>query len=111
MHSIDLNGAWRLRAAGDEKDYPATVPGDAMADLLSCGEIEDPYFRENENDLQWIGEKDWIYSRSFDVDEKILAEESIKLCCEGLDTLATVSINGTQIGEADPHRIEIRCAV
>jgi len=31
------------------------------ADLLTAGVIDDPYYRDNEARVQWIGETDWTY--------------------------------------------------
>jgi beta-mannosidase len=71
------------------------------ADLLAANEIPDPYFRDNENQLQWIGESDWVYESTFTVSKDLLAKERVLLRCEGLDTLATLKLNGKVIGTAD----------
>ncbi len=77
------------------------MPGSVHADLLALGEIEDPFFRENEKDLQWIGEADWRYWRDFRVDASLLESNRVLLRCHGLDTLATVRINGKLVARTD----------
>jgi beta-mannosidase len=100
MKSLDLTGAWTLRRDGQKKTIPATVPGCVHTDLLAAKEIEDPFYRDNEERLQWIGETDWIYERDFMTDD--LADAArVLLRCEGLDTLATVWLNDIEIGRAD----------
>lgn len=46
----------------------ATVPGCVHTDLLENKKIEAPFYGTNENDLQWIEEKDWEYESIFIVD-------------------------------------------
>jgi beta-mannosidase len=100
MKTLDLNGVWSLHQHGQKKTFSATVPGCVHTDLLAAHEIEDPFFRDNEERLQWIGEVDWIYERTFTI-EDIGAEQRVLLRCEGLDTLATVWLNGIEIGCTD----------
>jgi beta-mannosidase len=80
---------------------PATVPGCVHTDLLAAGKISDPFYRDNEDAIQWVGKSDWTYKRSFDVSGDVLKNDRVLLRCEGLDTLATIKINGQQIGEAN----------
>jgi beta-mannosidase len=101
MRTLSLNGKWSLERPGRHKKYSAAVPGDVYGDLLRNKAIPDPYFRDNELDLQWIGETDWIYSRTFNLSKKVLEHDRVLLRCDGLDTLASITINGRVIGRAD----------
>lgn len=101
MFIIDLAGEWKVKQAGGKKSIAAEVPGCVHMDLLRAGRIEDPYYRDNESRLQWIGETDWVYTRKFTIDPEILNCERVILRCEGLDTLATVRINGKKIAKTD----------
>lgn len=106
MRTLTLDGAWNLMDGQGDLSLTAQVPGDVTADLLNAGKIPDPFYRENEADIQWIGERDWIYERAFEVPGALLDEERVLLRCDGLDTLATVEINGQEIGTGDNmHRI------
>ncbi len=100
MRTIELSGAWSLHRVGQKKSWPATVPGSVHTDLLAVGELKDPFFREQETQAQWIGETDWTYERTFQLDE-VPVEPSVRLRCEGLDTLATISVNGVAVGRTD----------
>ena len=100
MKQFDLTGSWSLRRADQKQAIPATVPGCVHTDLLAAGEIEDPFHRDNEERVQWIGETDWIYERTFEA-EDFSAAACILLRCEGLDTLATVCLNDVEVGRAD----------
>jgi beta-mannosidase len=55
MKKIDLSGDWTLQPKNGEWSVPATVPGDNVSALLAAGKIPDPYWADNELQLQWIG--------------------------------------------------------
>ena len=98
---IDLCGKWELAEPGAEKSIPAAVPGCVHTDLLAAGRIDEPYYRDNENHVQWISDREWICSRSFDVPAGVLQCRAVLLRCEGLDTLARIAINGEAVGRTD----------
>ncbi|MDG4767302.1 glycoside hydrolase family 2 protein [Solwaraspora sp. WMMD406] len=106
-----LHEGWTVRPAegfavpdgiGD-RDVPATVPGCVHTDLLAAGLIPDPYLDDNETRLSWIGRTDWVYETTFDwVD---LGDPRVDLVCAGLDTIATITLNGVELGRtANMHR-------
>ena len=101
MRIIDLGGQWTVRRASARGSIPAEVPGCIHSDLLAAGRIPDPFWRDNERKQMWIGEADWVYRRDFEVPAETLACRRVLLRCEGLDTLATVRINGHLAGRAD----------
>ncbi len=101
MKQISLNGAWELHRADDATSIPAQVPGCVHLDLLRAGNIPDPFYRDNELRLLWIGETDWVYSRSFTAPPDFMAHEHVLLVCHGLDTLATITVNGIEVGKTD----------
>jgi beta-mannosidase len=98
---VDLGGAWTLSQTGAEGGISAQVPGCVHTDLLANGRIPDPFVRDNEDEVQWVSEQDWLYSREFEVTPELLAHERVMLRCEGLDTLATITINGKRVGAGD----------
>jgi len=63
--------------------------------------IPDPFWGRNELDLQWIEERDWEYRAEFTVSDKLLTEENVELAADGLDTVATVSLNGRELGRTE----------
>lgn len=97
----DLNGEWEMRRS-DESDWrPARVPGCVHTDLLRLGEIPDPYVGRNDLTLQWIGEKDWVYRKSFRIDSMDLEKEHVQLVFEGLDTYADIRLNNHLLASTD----------
>lgn len=81
--------------------HRADVPGTVHTDLLKNGLIPDPFYGCNEKDLQWIGETNWRYRKSFSVTDKTLASANINLVFEGLDTYVHIFLNGKELGTAN----------
>lgn len=102
---VNLGGAWRMREADSETWHSAYVPGSVYADLMADGTMPDPFWRENELDAFERMKKDYVYQRTFTVTEAQLAHAHVELVCEGLDTLAHVSLNGREIAFADNMHI------
>jgi beta-mannosidase len=101
MQIQPLTGNWQFRQAGTEEWLQATVPGGVHTDLLAIGRIPDPFVGDNEKRVQWVAEADWEYRRNFTCPPEMLAEDKVFLVCDGLDTLATVTLNGHELGRAD----------
>lgn len=85
--------------------HSAHVPGSVYADLMADGTMPNPFWRENELDAFERMKKDYVYQRTFTVTEAQLAHAHVELVCEGLDTLAHVSLNGREIAFADNMHI------
>ncbi len=101
MRRLTLNGSWSLRRRGDPRVFAARVPGTVHLDLLRGKQIEDPYYRDAEVRAQWVGEAAWCYVRRFRVQKTFLAAPRVLLRCAGLDTLASISINGRRVARTD----------
>ncbi|MEU0300054.1 glycoside hydrolase family 2 protein [Streptomyces sp. NPDC006175] len=106
---LPLHDGWTLVADGPVPvglpagGVPATVPGCVHTDLLAAGLIDDPYLDDNESRLGWIGRTDWTYRTTFEWSAD--GHEFTDLCFDGLDTVATVLLNGTEVGStANQHR-------
>ena len=102
MKRLSLNGAWSLEIPGSGCGIvPATVPGSVYCDLLANGLMEDPFYRDNEMKALALMDNDFHYSRTFSVDGALLESDAVLLRCEGLDTVASVYINGKHVGDAN----------
>ena len=98
MERFELGGAWDLRRVSDGSVRPMTVPGDFLSALVASGEAPDPFYDENELDLQWVGREDWEATRTFEASAKLLARRRVFLEFESIDTIAEVRLNGTPLG-------------
>lgn len=101
METITLNGKWNVREKESEQAYPVTVPGSVLSALLDAKAIPDPYYRDNEYEIRELFWKDYEFERNFEVTEKQLENQHVDLVCFGLDTLATIYINGEKIAETE----------
>ncbi|MHB8806845.1 MAG: glycoside hydrolase family 2 protein, partial [Anaerolineaceae bacterium] len=98
MKIQSLAGNWEFRQKGQQEWLPAEVPGGVHTDLLALGRIPEPFEGDNEKRIQWVAESDWEYHRQFTVESELMQQSHIWLICDGLDTLATVSLNGVKLG-------------
>ena len=107
MKKLALNGSWSLEIPGiGFGNVSAQVPGSVYHDLLENGLMEDPFYRDNEMKALALMDNDFVYSRSFTVSGELLNSDAVLLRCEGLDTIATLRINGEVVGLANNmHRI------
>ena len=101
LQTLSLNGAWQFRQQGAEQFHAAQVPGCVHTDLLHNELIPEPFWGSNELDLQWIETTDWEYSTTFDVSDELLARAHVELVADGLDTLATIILNGQEIARTE----------
>ncbi|MBG6237324.1 beta-mannosidase [Mycetocola sp. CAN_C7] len=101
---------WVLRATAGPiddsitgRDIPATVPGEVQLDLLADGLIADPFDGANEGVQAWIGYCDWQYSTTFTWTPNGAVRHD--LVADGLDTAATLTLNGVEVGRTqNQHR-------
>lgn len=99
--SKEIKDGWRFKQWRLNNWYPAKVPGVVHLDLMDNEIIEDPFFRLNERAVQWVDKEDWMYETFFDLDDDTFNKENIRLHFMGIDTYATVYLNGENILEAD----------
>lgn len=97
----ELDTNWTFNQVGKNEWLPATVPGTVHTDLLANKKIEDPFYRLNELDQQWIDKVDWEYKTIFTVDKSFLKRDKVVLDFEGLDTYADVFVNQEKVLSAD----------
>lgn len=107
----DLSAGWTLRLAdgavpADVPSHvisalpiPATVPGTVHTDLLAASLIPDPYIDRSEITLDWIGRTAWQYERT--LEHSAIEGERVLLAFEGLDTIATVTVNDVVVGRSE----------
>jgi beta-mannosidase len=101
MNNQSLSDGWEFQQNGITEWLPAKVPGGVHTDLLALGRIPDPFAGDNEKRVQWVAESDWVYRTSFACSNELLSEEKVFLVCDGLDTLATLTLNGNELGRTD----------
>ena len=92
---------WTFNKQNDSQKYKATIPGTVHTNLFQNNLISDPFFGANEKQLQWIEIETWEYDTYFSLSKAEFQNQNIDLEFDGLDTYATVYLNGKVVLEAD----------
>ena len=100
-----LPATWTLHHVGGASPVPvdgvpATVPGCVHTDLLAAGLIPDPFLDANELAVSWIADADWEFRTVLDL-TAVAGHRRAELVFHGLDTLATVSLDGEVVAETE----------
>ncbi|KAK5992572.1 Beta-mannosidase B [Cladobotryum mycophilum] len=108
---IDQNWQFKQADKEDASFLPVSqFPTNIHLDLLHHELIPDPFKGKYELDVQWIAEAKWQYKTEFP-SPKMEGGEKAVLVFHGLDTFATVILNGKVILETDnmfiPERMDV----
>ncbi|MEP7007530.1 MAG: glycoside hydrolase family 2 protein [Sphingomonas bacterium] len=117
--AITLETGWQARIAPGDTDavaahrreaqwFPVHVPGSIQQDLIAQHRVADPFMTTNEAAIQWVGRTDWQYRHTLVVTPAQLRRDHLDLVFDGLDTFATVSINGQVVLSADNAHLRWR---
>ncbi|HNH25645.1 MAG TPA: glycoside hydrolase family 2 protein [Anaerolineales bacterium] len=101
MQKQSLTSLWQFRQLGSIEWLPAQVPGGVHTDLMALARIPDPFVGDNEKRVAWVAESDWEYHTTFNVQADVFQRKNIWLVCDGLDTLALLTLNGKALGETN----------
>ncbi|KAI0484138.1 family 2 glycosyl hydrolase [Xylariaceae sp. FL0804] len=121
-----LGLGWQFRQSDETEENAwlsvACVPTQVHVDLYANGRIPHPFLDLNELAMRWVGEKSWTYRTYFERperperpdwllnqpppwtdDSELPTDEPVTtdLVFEGLDTFATVYLNGAKILSSD----------
>ncbi|KAL2821842.1 glycoside hydrolase superfamily [Aspergillus cavernicola] len=113
-----LSTGWTFRDRDDESAEAwmpvAVVPSTVQQDLIANEKLEDPYVGFNELKARWVNEKTWVYRLEFQRPE-VPAGSTVALVFDGLDTFASVTLNGQLILESSNmflgHRVDVTTAL
>ncbi|KAI1463149.1 glycoside hydrolase family 2 protein [Daldinia caldariorum] len=110
---IPIDKNWEFKQADKESSKYLPVsqfPTNVHLDLLAHKLIPDPYIGKNELDVQWVGETVWVYRTKF-ISPTVEGSAKAILAFDGLDTFATVVLNGKTILETEnmfiPERVDV----
>lgn len=119
---------WRLASTNDHDDAVkiaaetpslanwadvASFPSVVQMELQTAGVLPDVNIGENERLTQWAGHADWEYQATFpSLSSSSSTDGEIDLVFDGLDTFATVTLNGTPLLTSDnmflPERVPVK---
>ncbi|KAK1754271.1 hypothetical protein QBC47DRAFT_429981 [Echria macrotheca] len=134
-HRSQLLSEWQFKSTSRPEStwHPARVPSTVHTELLATGQITDPFIDLNELDARWVADESWTYRTFFPTpssassssfssshrpdthknsDKEEEEEGEIDLIFEGLDTFATVRLNGKTILTSEnmflSHRVSVK---
>ncbi|MGI6222480.1 MAG: beta-mannosidase [Prevotella sp.] len=99
--TLNLNSGWEFAEKDSSTWRSATVPGCVHQDLLDHQLIPDPFYGENEQRVQWVERKDWVYRTTFQLTPQQLSHDGAVLEFDGLDTYADIYLNGALLAKTD----------
>ncbi|MFN8465233.1 MAG: hypothetical protein U0X20_06760 [Caldilineaceae bacterium] len=117
---IALDGEWRLaywregeRAIANPGELDgakvdtiaARVPGNVELDLQAAGVLPEPFYADNIRKLRPYEFYEWWYTRDFDLPSGLPAQRW-QLVFAGLDTIATIWVNGVEVGKTANMLVE-----
>ena len=109
MVKISIDKKWKMRTVSSKNNgkwIKAVVPGSVYTDLLREGQMEDPFFKDNEDKALALMDNDFEYETSFDASKAFLSSYDQILHFDGLDTIADIFLNGHKLGSTENmHRM------
>jgi beta-mannosidase len=122
MFTSPLDGPWQFRLHGKPSQsvpdglnltrwMPASIPGTVHHQLHVLKKIDDPHYGRNELQQQWIDQQDWEWQRTFHIPAENLATTRQEIIFDGIDTVATIYLNGKEIGRSINMFRQIVCDV
>ncbi|GJJ14878.1 hypothetical protein Clacol_009147 [Clathrus columnatus] len=107
-HTINLNSGWywkerntsildvidELKSDRQHEWNPVvgSLPTEVHVQLLKTRKIPDPYVGFNEHKVQWIGEREWLFTTEF-VYSPVNRSPHAQLVFQGLDTICEVNLD------------------
>jgi beta-mannosidase len=122
---LDLVGRWEFKEYPasarrmsdlDDSDWlPATVPGSIYTALIGAGLLKEDELLAEPEKFKDVSDRPWVFKRTFDIPEQILACDRIELVFDGLDTITKIWFNGKLLGKTNnmfvPHRFDVTSSV
>jgi beta-mannosidase len=121
MRKTLLSDHWQFRSQDVTPGYhrpnvqevpwlPAQVPGSVHLDLHRNGIIAEPFARQYEWGSRWVDEREWTYRTTFDWKADPALPQRV-LRFNGLDTVCTIFLNGTEIARHDSFFVPLEVDV
>lgn len=89
---------------GDTLLLPFEVPGTIQQALSSRHIIPDPFIGDNEKEVQWVSDRNWLISTTFEIDQRNLeASKAYLLRLSRVDTFGEIYLNGALVGTTDNY--------
>lgn len=101
MLVYSLNGQWEMEKVGSDIRYLANVPTTMYQVLFENGVIEDPFYGENDVKYTELSEDNYSFIKTFVATHELMSCQVVELVFDGLDTLATITLNNKKIAKTN----------
>lgn len=101
---IELKDGWIIRGYQNNRPIELqniSTPTNVHKELQRVGLTDSVLYSKNDLILRWIGLDDWIFEHTFAATDEFLKYNMIHLTFHGVDTVASVRLNGASIGDTD----------
>ncbi|XP_065332193.1 beta-mannosidase-like [Cloeon dipterum] len=89
---------WTFENKNKSVSGKATVPGGIFNDLQKEGILSGQlFYRFGDTENRWVSKDHWTFRTNFKVSSGISDKEKINLITDGLNTVATVTLNGVKL--------------
>jgi beta-mannosidase len=103
MKELNLGGTWQVHSSDSRYKFEQTVPGSVFQTLEESGAYgeHNVFYRDNNRQCLEMADRDFVFDREFTMDQSMLAMDKVYLEADGLDTLTTISLNGTLLAKTE----------
>jgi len=108
---VNLNKNWQFKSTTTDIWQPAIVPGSVHTNLIKTKQIDNPFYANNEQKLQWIDSLNWEYQCQFNITQTIFEKKNIDIVFDGLDTYADVYVNDQLLFNANNMFVQWVCNI
>jgi beta-mannosidase len=108
---VNLNKNWQFKSTSTELWQPAIVPGTVHSNLIKTKQIDNPFYANNEQKLQWIDSLNWEYQCQFNIPQNVFEKKNIDIVFDGLDTYADVYVNDQLLLNANNMFVQWVCNI
>ena len=108
---VNLNKNWQFKSTSTELWQPAIVPGSVHINLIKTKQIDNPFYANYEQKLQWIDSLNWEYQCQFNIPQNIFERKNIDIVFDGLDTYADVYVNDQLLLNANNMFLQWVCNI
>ena len=99
MNKLLLNGKWNIASNDSMYNFEGDIPGTDFGNLIKYGLLKNPLISGIEQEALVTAEKDFTFSREFEVAKDLLNAKNVRLRCACVDTLCTVLLNDKKVAE------------
>ena len=84
------------------------IPGSIHTNLYASKLIPDPYVGYNDENLRYLVNDKWIFTKNFSLSSEFLSLDEHEIIFDQIDTISNITINGCPVGKTTSMFIQYR---